>query len=126
MSEAKTNRLVQKIRKQREKICEMRIGEAEDEQIHAELMALKKLMDNSRTKLGLGSVEHISMAQAESGGVWLFSATKPERDENGEFQIVDAPEKIEKNSQEISKLMRKANNKRTDTITSNALKGVYL
>ena len=126
MSEAKTNRLVQKIRKQREKICEMRINEASDEEIHAELMTLKKLMDDSRTKVGLGAVNHVSMAQAESGGMWLFSATKPERDENGEFQIVNAPEKIEKNSQEISKLMRKENNNRTDTITRNALKGVYL
>jgi hypothetical protein len=126
MTEAQTNRLVQKIRKQREKICEMRVNEVPEEEIHKALIVLKELMDASNEKLGLEKIEHIRLDTAAAGGKWLFSATTPERDEEGEFQIVTAEKKIENSIREANKLLRKASSNRIDLITKNSLNGEYL
>lgn len=126
MTEAQTNRLVQTIRKQREKICEMRVNEVPEEEIHVALLELKKIMDASNQKLGLGKIEHIRLETAAAGGQWLFSATEPQRDEKGEFQIVKAEQKVENSIREANKLLRKASSGRIDMITKNSLNGEYL
>ncbi len=133
MNEAKTNRLVQKIRKQREKICDMRREGEDSELIHEELMFLKELTDKSREKSGLEPVDHqfmstlLTLEEASENMEGAFPAFKAERKEgDGDFEVVPDEQRARKNVDEMLKLKRKAESSRTDKITQHALRGDYL
>ncbi|MBT93259.1 MAG: hypothetical protein CMA60_00330 [Euryarchaeota archaeon] len=140
MNEAKINRLVQKIRKQREKICDMRREGEDSELIHEELMFLKELTDKSREKSGLEPVDHqfmstlLTLEEASENMEWkaylgstAFPAFKAERKEgDGDFEVVPDEQRARKNMDEMLKLKRKAESSRTDKITQHALRGDYL
>ena len=131
-TEAKVNKLVQKIRKKRELITEMRIAEKDEVEIDKELMELKQLMDESRAAMGIEDIEHHTMdalvqGSLVYGSLGYFPAWMSERaDGNGDFVVMPDENKAEKNVQEIKKLQRKMKSGRVDLITKNALGGTYL
>lgn len=128
---------VNKIRKQREKLADMRINGLHNEHFdgpispyHEQLLVLKQLMDEARASLGLPTDIHQAerLEELYAGRIndAKFDSLKAEANASGEYEVVIDTRRKEKTVEEIGRMVNRKTSARSDWQTIQILLGRYL